>query len=472
MVAAPDSLLHGHPRTPLIIHQSIIINHLSRFYYPKEYGALFRLGLPVVVAQIGLTLQNVSDNIMVGRHATEELAAAGFVNNMFVFVMLLNQGFSMGALSQMGALYSQGNRRRIMSVLKSSLCIDMLQCALLVLVLFGLYFSLPMLGQPDQLIPLMRPYLLIQIASLPLMALSSCLKQMTDSINDTRITMYAMLAGNAWNILFNYLLIFGRGGFPEMGIIGAAWATFSSRLLILLIVLVAVFGTKRYHLYMIHWKEARASLSEMLRLNRLGWPIAIQMGLECASFSLVAIFLGWIGTNALAAHQVMNNVACIIYMIYIGIGTAVSIRVSNHNGLGDIAGVRQAAWAGLQMILCVGMVLTTILTLNIHQISLIFTPNLEVAAMVSLMVWPMVLYQISDGTQTVLANALRGLGDVRCLIPYATIAYIVVSIPLSYLFGIVLELGAFGIWLAFPFGLSTAAVLYWRRFAHTTKTAR
>lgn len=442
---------------------------LKKYYYKEEYGALIRLGLPVVVAQIGLTLQNVSDNIMVGRHSTEELAAAGFINNLFVFVMLLNQGFSMGALSQMGALYSQGNRSKIMSVLKSSLCIDMLQCAMLVLVLFGLYFALPMLGQPEELIPLMRPYLLIQIASLPLMALASCLKQMTDSINDTKISMYAMLAGNAWNIVFNYLLIFGKCGFPEMGIIGAAWATFSSRLLILIIVLVTVFCTKRYHLYMCHWQEARASWAEMRRLNRLGWPIAIQMGLECASFSLVAIFLGWIGTNALATHQVMNNVACIIYMIYIGIGTAVSIRVSNHNGLGNMAGVRRATWAGLEMILCVGIVLTTLLTINIRQISLFFTPSVEVAAMVSMMVWPMVFYQLGDSTQTVLANALRGLGDVQCLIPYATIAYIVVSIPLSYIFGIQLELGAFGVWLAFPFGLTTAAVLYWRRFARTTK---
>lgn len=439
-----------------------------RFYYPNEYRPLIRLGLPVVVAQIGLTLQNVSDNIMVGQHATEELAAAGFVNNLFVFVMLLNQGFSMGALSQMGALYTQGNRSRIMSVMKSSLCADMLQCALLVGVLFALYLGLPLLGQPDELLPLMRPYLLIQIASLPLMALASWLKQMTDSINDTRISMYAMLAGNAWNILFNYLLIFGHAGFPEMGIIGAAWATFSSRLLILLIVAFAVFRTKRYQLYTCHWKEARASLPEMKHLNRLGWPIAIQMGLECASFSLVAIFLGWIGTNALAAHQVMNNVACIIYMTYIGIGTAVSIRVSNHNGMQNIAGVRQATWAGLQMILLVGAVLTTILTINIHEISLLFTPNAEVAAMVAMMVWPMVFYQLGDSTQTVLANALRGLGDVRCLIPYATVAYIVISIPLSYIFGIVMEMGAFGVWLAFPFGLSTAAILYWRRFQKVT----
>ena len=439
-----------------------------RFYYPNEYRSLFRLGLPVVVAQIGLTLQNVADNVMVGQHATEELAAAGFVNNLFVFVMLLNQGFSMGALSQIGALYSQGNRSRIMSIFKSSLCTDMIQCLLLVCVLIGLYFGLPMLGQPEQLIPLMRPYLLIQIASLPLMALASCLKQLTDSINDTKITMYAMLAGNAWNIVFNYLLIFGHCGFPEMGIIGAAWATFSSRLVILLIVGITVFCTKRYHLYMCHWGEARVSIPEMKRLNRLGWPIAIQMGLECASFSLVAIFLGWIGTNALAAHQVMNNVACIIYMIYIGIGTAVSIRVSNHNGAGNIQGVRQATWAGLEMILLVGVTLTTVLTLNIHSISLVFTPSTEVAAMVSMMVWPMVFYQLGDSTQTVLANALRGLGDVRCLIPYATIAYIVISIPLSYIFGIRMELGAFGVWLAFPFGLSTAAILYWRRFAKIT----
>ena len=436
--------------------------------YPNEYRPLLRLGLPVIVAQIGLTLQNVSDTIMVGQHSTQELAAAGFINNIFVFFMLLGQGFSMGALSQMGAYYSQGRQDKVISIFKSSLCADALQSLLLMMLLASIFFCLPLLGQPDDLLPLMRPYLLIQLASLPFMVMASGLKQMTDSINDTRITMYAMLAGNAWNIAFNYMLIFGHCGFPEMGIVGAAWATFTSRVLILLIMCVAVFFTPRYKSYMKYWSVERASWHDVRLLNRLGWPIAVQMGLECASFCLVAIFLGWIGTNALAAHQVMNNVACIIYMIYIGIGTAVSIRVANHNGLQNIQGVKEATWAGLHMILLVGLVLTTLLSLNIHSISLAFTPSEEVAAMVSLMVWPMILYQISDGTQTVLANALRGLGDVRCLIPYAAIAYILISIPLSYLFGIVLQLGAFGIWLAFPFGLSTAAILYLRRFRRTT----
>lgn len=432
--------------------------------YKEEYGPLLRLGLPVVVAQIGLTLQNVADNVMVGQHSTQELAAAGFVNNMFVLIMLLGQGYAMGSLSQMGALYAQGRHADIMSVLRSSLSVCLLQCLLLLSLLGGLYAVLPLLGQPPALLPLMRPYLLIQIGSLPFMVIANCLKQMTDSVNDTRVTMYAMLAGNAWNILFNYLLIFGRAGFPELGIIGAAWATFSSRLLILVIVGIAVFRSRRYRPYMQHWSQARASWPTMRRLNALGWPIAIQMSLECASFTLVAIFLGWIGTNALAAHQVMNNVACIIYMIYIGIGTAISIRVSNHHGRGDLRAVRRATWAGWQMILCVGIVLTVILSLHIRRISLLFTPSQEVASMVSLMVWPMIFYQLGDGTQTALANALRGLGDVKCLIPYACLAYIVISLPLSYLFGIVFAWGAFGIWLAFPFGLTAAAILYYRRF--------
>ena len=439
-----------------------------RLYYPKEYRALTKLGVPIAIGQIGLTLQNLADNIMVGRHSTEELAAAGFINNLFIMALLLSIGFSMGAISQIGALYSQGNRQRIMSILKSSLCVDVVQSLLLVGVLVGLYVSLPYLGQPEELIPLMRPYLIIQFCSLPMMGAVNGFRRMTDSINDTKVAMVIVLIGNIWNVLFNWLLIFGNCGFPELGIIGAGWATFSSRLVMLLLYLWVFFMSNHYQDYMQYWKSTHVSVSDMKLLNRLGWPIAIQMGMETASFSLCAIMLGWIGTTALAAHQVMLNIANIIFMFYIGIGTAASIRVSNYNGLNDMRGVRHASFAGYEMILASGIIMSILAIIYSSDVSMIFTDSQEVAVIVSGLVLPLILYQLGDGMQTLFSNSLRGLGDVKKLMKYSFIAYIIISLPLSYLFGITLGWGAFGIWMGFPFGLTTAAVLYFRRFLRIT----
>ncbi len=435
-----------------------------KLFYPKEYKALVKLGIPITIGQVGLTLQNLADNVMVGQHSTHELAAAGFINNMFVLALLLTMGYSIGAVSQIGALYAQGEKRRAVEILKSSLITDSLQGLLVVSALVAFYFLLPHMGQPEELLPLMRPYLVIQICSLPFMVLAGAFRQFTDSINDTAVAMSVMLIGNVWNIVWNWLLIFGHMGMPEMGIEGAAWATFSSRVLILLLTLLIFFLRPKYKEYVKHWRETHPHKADMLLLNRLGWPIAIQMGMEVASFSLVSIFLGWMGTNVLAAHQVMLSVCNLIFMFYIGVSSAVAIRVSNYNGLHDLRHVRHATFAGVEMIYALGFVLSCIAFALRYDMASLFTDNAEVNAIVATLAVPLVLYQFGDGTQVTFANALRGLGDVKKLMKYSFLAYIVISLPLSYLMGVVLHWGAFGIWMGFPFGLTTAGLLYFRRF--------
>ena len=437
---------------------------IKRYIYPKEYKALMKLGLPITVAQLGLTLQNLADNIMVGRHSTEELAAAGLVNNLFILAILLTLGFSIGAVSQFGSLYTQNRKQRIVEILKSSILANVMQGVVIVALLVGLYFMLPHMGQPDELLPLMRPYLMIQIISLPFFSLSAAFRQMTDSINDTVVDMTVVLIANAWNIFFNWVFIYGNLGAPEMGLMGAAWATFTSRALIFILYVSVFLFRPKYKVYRQYWRTARLHYKDVRLLNRLGWPIAIQMGMETASFSLVAIMLGWLGTNVLAAHQVMINVANSVFLAYVGISNAVSIRVSNYNGLNNMTGVKHAAFAGWQIILIMGIVLSSIAFCFCSQISYFFTDNEEVAAIVTTLALPFLLYQFGDGMQCTFSNALRGLGDVKKLMLYSFLAYMVISLPLSYLFGIVMGWGASGVWMGFPFGLTTAGILYLRRF--------
>lgn len=456
----------GHPTTPCVIYDNM---NLSNFYYPKEYKTLFRIGVPITVAQLGLTLQGLADNVMVGQHSTEELAAAGFVNNLFMLIILLNLGYSMGAVSQIGARYTQHRFGEIVSILKSSFFANGVQCLLLMAVMGICFFALPYLGQPAELLPLMKPYFLISLFSLPFLAFSSTFKQFTDSITQTMVSMTIMIIGNVWNIIFNYLMIFGKYGFPEMGIEGAAWATFSSRLVMLILYVLAFFFLPRFKEYSHLWREHKATVKEALLLNRLGWPIAIQMGMETAAFALVAIPLGWMGTTALAAHQVMINVSSLIFLFYIGVGSAVSIRVSNYHGLRDNQGVRHAAHAGYQMIFVLGVILSGLAIIFRNDIGGWFTDSPEVSDVVASMMLPLILYQLGDGVQANYVNALRGLGDVKKLMKYSFIAYIVVSLPLSCLFGVVMEGGAFGIWMGFPFGLSMAAIFFLRRFLKVTR---
>lgn len=435
-----------------------------RYFYPHEYKALLRLGIPISVGQIGMMLQNLMDNIMVGRHSTQELAAAGLVNNLFIIILLLTVGYSIGALPVIGALYSRHKIKSITHILKCSIATDILQGIGVLLVLVLLYFLLPHMGQPDELLPLMKPYLLIQILSLPFVFIFNPFRQFTDSINDTSVAMTITLIGNVWNIVFNYFLIYGHAGFPEMGLIGAGWATFSARVLMCLLMMAVFFLRPKYKQYKEHWSEVSITKEEMKKLNRLGWPIAFQLGMEVGAFSFVAIFAGWVSTADLAAHQVMLALSQIIFMTFMGISSAVSIRVSNYNGLGDLHAIRQTALAGWEIVFLLSLCLSTLVFIFIRELSLLFTDSQEVCDIVSVCVYALMLYQLGDGIQCTYLNALRGMGDVKKLMKYSFIAYVLISIPLSYLFCIPLKMGTFGIWLGFPFGLSAAGLMYMRRF--------
>lgn len=448
--------------------------------YTTEYKALTKLGLPITVSQIGMTLQGLCDTIMLGQHSARDLAAAGFVNSIFIIAILLGIGFSNGSVARMGYLYGADKRQELMSVFKSGIWANLTLAVALTAVMTLIYSLLPYSGQQADLLGLMQEYFIILLPSLPILVMTGVFKPFYDSINDTKTNMWIMLAGNVWNVFFNWVLIFGHCGAPEMGIAGAALATATSRVFMLVLYALVFCMHKRYGQYRQLWKGARATRGEFLELNKLGWPIGIQMSIETASFAGASLWLGWGGktwdaVSALAAYQIMVQVSSMIFLFFIGIGGAIAIRVSNNHGRHDREAILLSAHGGYQMIVAVSIVLTIVVFLLRGSIAPLFVsgddPALlsRVSDIVVACCIPLALYQFGDGMQSAYVSALRGLGDVRPLMLYSFIAYIVISLPMSYLFGIILDGGCPGIWYGFPFGLTTAAILYLTRFRKTMR---
>lgn len=191
--------------------------------------------------------------------------------------------------------------------------------------------------------------------------------------------------------------------------------------------------------------------------------------MEASAFSLCGVMMGWIGAVPLAAHQVMCTISTLCFMVYYGIGAAVAIRISHFRGQGNWDEVRRVAGVGLAMTFGVGIVLSASIFCLRYPIASMFTTSEEVVGVVVALIIPMMFYQIGDCIQIVYANALRAIEDVKMMMLYAFIAYVVVSIPLSYIFAFTLNMGPVGIWWAFPFGLTTAGVLFWTRFNKSTR---
>lgn len=436
--------------------------------YGGHYRALARLGFPIVVGQLGVIILGFADTLMIGHHSTEELGAASFVNNLFNLCIIFSTGFSYGLTPVVGALY--GNRRQPEAgqALLCSLAANALVAVVLTALMGVLYFNIGRLGQPEELLPLIRPYYLVLLSSLLFVLLFNGFKQFTDGITQTQTAMWLLLGGNALNIAGNYVLINGKLGLPELGLLGAGLSTLLSRIVMVVAFALIIWRSRRYARYRVGIRKLGWSKAVFSRLNALGWPVGLQMGMETASFSLSTVMVGWLGTMALASHQIMLTISQFTFMMFYGMGAAVAVRVSNFNGQGDVVNVRRSAYAGFHLIVFMGIILLSIVFACRSHVGGWFTDNAEVSALVSALFFPFLIYQLGDGLQINFANALRGMADVRPMMLIAFIAYFVISLPVGYLCGFVLGWGLVGVWMAFPFGLTSAGLMLWLRFRKQT----
>lgn len=432
--------------------------------YTPYYKPLTMLGVPIVVGQLGTIVLAFADTLMIGHHATSELAAAAFVNNIINLVIIFALGFSYAVTPTVGTLYGQEKTQRIGEMVRNAICANLLLAALIVGVMGGFYLSIDHLGQPTELLPLIKPYYLVLLASLPFVCLFNVFKQFADGITDTALSMWVLIGGNILNIFGNWVLIYGQLGAPELGLTGAGLSTLASRVVMAVAMMVVFFSRRKYRAYAQGFLRGRINRADFRQLNLLGWPIALQMGMETSAFSLTSIIVGWIGTTALAAHQVMLTISQVGFMVYYGIGAAAAVRISNAMGQRDYRAARGNAYAAFQIVMILAVVVGAVVFVLRHNIGSLFTPNDDVVHLVSLTVWPFLVYQIGDGMQIVFGNSLRGLAHVRPLVIYAFLAFFVISLPLSYLFGVTLDLGLIGVWYSFPFGLTTSGLLYFLAF--------
>lgn len=417
-----------------------------------------------MIGQLGMIILGFADTMMVGHHSTTELGAASFVNNIINLVIITATGFSYGLTPIVGGLFGREELPQAGRALRCALLANLMAGAIMMAALGILYFNVGNIGQPKELLPYIKPYYLVLLASIPFVMLFNAFKQFTDSITETRTSMWILLSGNLLNIIGNYVLIYGKAGMPEMGVVGAGVATLLSRVVMVALFLFVFLSRKKMRPYREGFFVLGWSRQLVRRLVSLGTPIALEMGMETASFSLSIIMVGWLGTIALASHQVMITISQFTFMVYYGLGAAVAVRTSYFNGQDDRDNVRHTVVAGLQVMVALELLLSGIIFLLRNHIGGWFTDSVEVSSTVISLMVPFFIYQFGDGLQINYANALRGIADVKPLMVIAFIAFFVISLPVGYFCGFVLNFGLVGVWMAFPFGLTSAGVMMWYRF--------
>ena len=433
--------------------------------YTKNYRSLLRLAIPIIIGQLGGIITGLADTIMVGQHSTDELAAASFVNNVLNAFIIFGTGFSFALIPLVGENLARNKKYVVAAWQKNSLVANLLLSLVLMGVLLIIYFNVEHLGQPVELLPLIKPYFVVSMISVIFVMLANSYRQFVEGITNPAVSMWILLAGNLINIVGNYALIYGKLGFPEMGLLGAGYSTLFSRIFMLVAFVMVFIVRPSYKPYRHGFKRMWVLPNRLMRITKIGVPIAFQQGLEAATFSLTAIMVGWLGANELAAHQVVIAISTISFTIYLGLGSATAIRTSYYKGSKDWKEVRKTTVAGVHLGLVVSLLTCVLLYLTRNEISAIFVsqndPQIfqDVSKIVVALLPILMMYQFVDGAQIVLANALRGLSDVKSIMWISLITNFLIAIPAGYILGFPLGMVIEGVWLAYPIGFVFSVTL-------------
>jgi len=443
----------------------------------KEFSYNWKLAAPVIMGMLGHTFVGLVDNIMVGQLGSAELAAVSLGNSFFFVAMSLGIGFSTAITPLVAEADSEDNFKKGKSAFKHGLFL----CIGLSILLYGMVLLarplMYLMEQPEEVVVLTMPYLdIIAISLIPLIIFQG-FKQFSDGLSLTKHSMYATIVANLINVGINYLLIFGKFGFPKMGIIGAGVGTLVSRIAMIAIIWVLLKNDKKATAFVTHIKLFVLESTMLKKIINLGLPSAMQMFFEVAIFTAAIWLSGLLGKNAQAANQIALNLSSMTFMIAMGLSVTAMIRVGNQKGLKNYVELQRIAKSIFLMGIMFASVFA-ILFLIFHDIFPTlyldledvnnYLDNQEVVAIASKLLLVAALFQISDSAQVVFLGALRGLQDVKIPTVLTFVSYWMIGFPTSYFLGKETAYGSTGIWIGLLVGLASASIFLYLRFIYLT----
>lgn len=434
---------------------------------------------PVILGLLGHTIVGLVDNVMVGKLGTAPLAAVSLGNSFLFMAMSIILGFSTGITPLVAAADSTNNFKEGKSVLKNGILLVTSLGVLLTIIIFCVQPLLYEMKQTEEVVELAIPYLNIVALSLIPLAAFQALKQFTDGLSQTKYSMWATVIANILNVLLNYVLIYGIWIFPELGIVGAAWGTLISRIVMAIVMFLFIAKKEKFLVYFDDLWNEKIVKSTIKTLNKIGFPSALQMFFEFGIFTAAIWLSGTLGKNPQAANQIALNLSSMTFMFAMGLAVVATIRVGNQFGLKDFSELRRIARSLFLLILILDVIFALFFMVFNEFLPTIYLDvndienkidNTEVISISAKLLIIAAFFQLFDGIQAVVLGALKGMQDVRIPTFITFVAYWVIAFPISYYFGLLAGYGSQGLWVGLLVGLAASAgLLLWRFRVVTNK---
>jgi len=431
--------------------------------YRADLEAMLRLALPVVVVQVGMMLLGVVDTMVVGRLSSEALAAVALGHVAVIAV----SSFGVGLLLALDPLVAQAvganDTVTIRRAMQRGLLLAIGLMVPTTLLLLPGYWALTLLRQPPETVPLAAAYAQICIPGLLPFYGFVVLRQSLQAMGRMRPIVTTIIVVNLFNLVADWVLVFGAGPIPRLGPIGSAWATTAARTL--LFVTLLVFARRELSPLLGRLDRAIFRGRPLWRMVRLGIPIGFQLQLEMVAFAAIALLMGGLGVVQMAAHQVTINLASLTFMVPLGISSASAVRVGQAIGAGDAGGSRRAAASGLLIGAGFMSLMAALFIGTPRLLASAYTSVGEVISLAALLIPIAGCFQVFDGLQVVSSGVLRGAGDTRAPLVVNIVGFWLIGLPTSLILAFRLGYGPQGLWWGVAAGLGAVAIFLLSRVA-------
>ncbi len=439
-------------------------------YLKQHIKETLALAIPVSIGQFGHILMGIVDSIMVGRLGAEPLAAAALVNGLFFLVLVLGIGMTLALTPLVAIAKGASKLDECANILKSGFHVNFIFSILLAFLIYFAADLINYLDQPKAVAVLAISYLKILSLSVVPFLLFQIFRQFIEGLSIVRPPMMIAIIANIFNAFFNWVLIFGNLGFEPMGLDGAGIATTTTRSLMAAVLMYYVLKSDYLKKFTSIKNFFLFDFRLIKKLLKIGLPSGFQYFFEVAAFSFAAIMIGWMGANQLAAHQIGINLASATYMIILGISSAGMIRVASAVGQKNIKETRRAGFTALLVAMAIMIVFGIMFILLKNVLPKFYIADAEVVELASSLLLIASIFQIFDGMQATAIGILRGLKDVNVPLILSFLGYWIFGIGSAYIFGFILDMKAFGVWIGLAIALMAVGVTLTLRFNFKSRT--
>ena len=422
-----------------------------------ELSPTLRLALPLVLAELGWMSMTIVDTMMVGRlpNSATAMGAVSLGSNLFIVLALFGGGLLMGLDTLVSQAFGAGQREDCHRSLLNSIYLSIVLTPFLA----GPVWLLPRLLRSMQVDPatlaLTIPYTKALVVGLFPLLLYFAVRRCLQAMNMVKPIAFALVTANIVNAMGNWVLVYGKLGFPAMGAVGSGWSTCISRFYLASVLVGYLLWYDHRHRTELLKTPIEPDYRRIRRLITLGFPAAMQFTLESGVFGLTTALIARLGAVPLASHQIALNTVAFTYMVPLGIASAAAVRVGQAIGRGDPQGAGDAGSTAIFLGASFMTIMSVALLVFPRWIARAYTPDVAIIHSTIALLAAGAAFQLFDGIQTVCTGALRGLGDTRTPMFCHFTAYWVIGLPLGAWLCFRRGWGAFGLWS----GLSLALIL-------------